>query len=385
MAVPTQPPMRTARDRELGWLRWLGVAFVLTTYAPLSASLAHARAAAAVVVTGLTVVFVVSWVAVVWRSTPWRQRVVAPSALAVTLCSGAALTFAAPRQWLGTIPFLLVAALVLSSGPVLAVVWSIAVPAATMLVGIAHGMRWTELAEFAAGQAVLGVTLVATHSLARAVLLLRRLRRLAHEQGQEIERLRLAREIHDALGRDLLAVVLRTQMIADDPQTPPAIAAEARLAGEAARRALESVRTVVHDLHVNDLNDEVAQARDLLRTVGIELVVVGQVPAGRELAPVLREAVTNVVRHAAGARTCLVCFETVPGLLRMTVDDDGTGDTPIVAGQGIRGMQDRVLARSGRFEVRRRPGGGVRVLVEVPVTETQPDRREPAEGPIHVH
>jgi len=363
---------RLRRGGSLTWLRWFTAVFAVSTLEPLVASLRTARTADALIV-GLTLVFVASWVVVVWRSTPWLQRVASWVALLTTVVSGALLELAHPRQWLGTVPFLVITALVLSSRPAPALTWSVAVPATTMLVGIGAGLGWVETAEFAVPQLVLGVTLVVTHSVIRAMLALHRLRILAHDQGQEIERLRLAREIHDSLGRDLVAVVLRSQSIADDMRADPVtatrddLAREIEFTAETARHALETVRAIVNDVHVSDLCDEVAQARDFLRSAGIALTVIGEVPADRVLAAVLREAVTNVVRHAHGATRCVVRFQARNHQLSMTIHDDGHVSAPVLDGYGIRGMRERVEARSGSLHVRHLRGHGVQVSVDLPL------------------
>ena len=83
------------------------------------------------------------------------------------------------------------------------------------------------------------------------------------------------------------------------------------------------------------------------------------------LALVLREAVTNVVRHA-GASLCRVALGQVNGHCRLEICDDGRGGVA-VEGNGLRGMRERVESLGGSVE--RNVTRGTRIIVQIPIKE----------------
>ena len=79
----------------------------------------------------------------------------------------------------------------------------------------------------------------------------------------------------------------------------------------------------------------------------------------------VREAVTNIVRHAR-ATTCLMRLGLTPdGFRSLLVEDDGHSDLPS-EGNGLRGMRERVAGLGGRFSIRSEQG--TRLLIELPIT-----------------
>jgi two-component system, NarL family, sensor histidine kinase DesK len=179
------------------------------------------------------------------------------------------------------------------------------------------------------------------------------------------ERERVARDVHDVLGHSLTALSIKAELagrlIDVDPER-----ARAELASiqETARQALAEVRATVGGLRAGNLDAELEAAPHVLADAGVETRVVGTVadtdPRHRALlAWVLRESVTNVVRHA-GASSVLVDL----GPRGLSVTDDGAG-VSAPEGNGLRGMRERVSAAGGTLEVTdARPG--TRVRVELP-------------------
>jgi signal transduction histidine kinase len=78
------------------------------------------------------------------------------------------------------------------------------------------------------------------------------------------------------------------------------------------------------------------------------------------------EALTNVARHA-GASRAIVRAARRDGLLRVEIEDDGTGGADVSGGSGLRGLADRVGALDGALEVESRPGHGTTVRASLPV------------------
>jgi two-component system sensor histidine kinase DesK len=123
-----------------------------------------------------------------------------------------------------------------------------------------------------------------------------------------------------------------------------------------AREALAGVRDTVGGLREVSLASELVNARTALRAAGIEAELPGPAELPERYAVifgwVLREAVTNVVRHS-GARHCRVRVSES----RIDIFDDGKGLSGSVFGSGLSGLRDRVRAEGGVFTVDTPPGG----------------------------
>src|ERR1051326_7913576 len=186
--------------------------------------------------------------------------------------------------------------------------------------------------------------------------------RLAHDEIEHLakvaERERIARDLHDLLGHTLSLVILKSELatkLAD--RDPDRAVSEIRDVERIAREALAQVRAAVSGYRAGGFGNEVIHARNALATGGVALeteVSKIPLPPAHEavLALALREAITNIVRHA-GARRCRVVLHTTSASCRMTISDDGRGGhAPF--GSGLTGMSERVsvlggtLARDGR-------------------------------------
>jgi two-component system sensor histidine kinase DesK len=192
---------------------------------------------------------------------------------------------------------------------------------------------------------------------------------LAYEaQGRHavvVERERVARDVHDVLGHSLTALSVKAELAARLIDLDPVRAKEELESIQAtARQALAEVRATVGGLRAGNLEAELAAAPQVLADAGVTTRVDGTVadtdPRHRALlAWVLRESVTNVVRHA---RAHSVVIELGPG--GITVTDDGVGCDG-AEGNGLRGMRERVAGAGGT--VRLAPADpGTRVEVVLP-------------------
>lgn len=232
-----------------------------------------------------------------------------------------------------------------------------------------------------------GVTIIALPVL---IGLARRSHRdsLARARDEELsrvaytERLTIAREVHDVVGHTLSMISLQSAValrrLDDDPEQARRSLQAIR---DASRGALAELR---HTLGV--LRDEEAGERTPLpglaelRAVVERLRIAGQpvhlvmdaaldarVPAPLQLAVhrIVSEALTNVTRHAAGA-TASVLVDAAAGGLFVEVSDDGRAGVPIVEGNGVRGMRERVAALGGTFALDQPVGGGVRIRATLP-------------------
>src|SRR5258705_1057594 len=157
------------------------------------------------------------------------------------------------------------------------------------------------------------------------------------------ERERIARDLHDVLGHTLSLITLKSELAGKLIDRDPAQAkAEIRDVEQTARHALSEVRQAIGGYRSKGLTAEIKQAAATLETAGVKADVRSlpmELPAAKEsvLALVLREAVTNIVRHAR-ATHCRVELGSVDGHCRLEISDDGRGG-PAVEGNGLRGMR----------------------------------------------
>ena len=184
------------------------------------------------------------------------------------------------------------------------------------------------------------------------------------------ERERIARDLHDVLGHTLSVIILKAELAAKLAARDPLQAQEQMEEVEqVGRQALSEIRAAIRGYRAQGLPAELERARQTLATAGIAASCHGggevHLDCAREtvLALVLREAVTNVVRHA-GARHCRVDVELQDGHCLLEVADDGRGAHG-PEGNGLRGMRERVEALGGTLELD--GDRGTRLLVRVPV------------------
>jgi two-component system sensor histidine kinase DesK len=162
----------------------------------------------------------------------------------------------------------------------------------------------------------------------KAVIDLDGSRRTAAELATARERLRLADDLHDILGHALEVVAFKSELAARLQSVDGERArAEMEEVQRVARESLSEVRALVRDTRATDLVAELAGARAVLESAGVVLVVRGDpttvgATARNVLGRVLREAMTNVLRHAQPSH-CTITIEVEDGTARLRVDNDG--------------------------------------------------------------
>ena len=205
--------------------------------------------------------------------------------------------------------------------------------------------------------------------------------RLANDEIEHLakvaERERIARDLHDVLGHTLTLIALKSELAGKLIDRDPAQAkAEIHQVEQAARASLAEVRQAILGYRAKGLPDEFKQAKAALETAGVKVEVESpqvQLPASHEsvLSLVLREAVTNIVRHA-GAQNCLLRLERSNSHFLLEVRDDGRGG-PQLEGNGLRGMRERVEELGGSVERSTNQGTSIKITLPVPsVEETRP-------------
>jgi signal transduction histidine kinase len=225
------------------------------------------------------------------------------------------------------------------------------------------------VAETFAGQAALAVdtaTRVARDALERAV------------QGQELERRRLARELHDETGQALTSILLglRNLESADRDEMAEAVGNLRELVVA----TLQDVRRLAVELRPTALDDfGLAAALERLAEGFAEqtgAAVEFESQLGDERLPeeietalyrIVQEALTNVIKHAHAERVSIALRKS-DGLVMARIEDDGRGfmESKDGEGLGLIGIRERVELVSGRLEIESSAGSGTTIVVEVP-------------------
>jgi signal transduction histidine kinase len=231
------------------------------------------------------------------------------------------------------------------------------------------------IAEIFAGRAAVAVELsqrVASDALRRVVA------------AQELERTRLARELHDETGQALTSILLSLRTVEEaggDEQELHAAVAEVR---ELVRSTLQDVRQLAVELRPKVLDDFglVAALERLTETFGEQTGMSVQfqqlLPTSDRLPPevetalyrIVQESLTNIVKHARATNVSVVLARKSDSV-SVVVEDDGVGFEPHLVrdgGIGLVGMQERVALLGGRLAIESRPGAGTTFVAEVPLT-----------------
>ena len=230
--------------------------------------------------------------------------------------------------------------------------------------------------------AAVGLLVYALSRLAGMAAELEAIRAELAQMAAVRERLRVARDVHDLLGLGLSAIALKADLIdkligRDDDRA----AAEIGELGRTCAAARADIRLVTGGEQKLSLATELAAAGQILASAGVQVQVsmpAGSLPATADgvLAVVLREAVTNILRHSA-AMSCTIEATAGDGAVRMAVSNDGeTGRAGPPGGHGSRGagggsglanLTARVRAAGGQLSARRAGGGSFELTVEIPL------------------
>ena len=228
------------------------------------------------------------------------------------------------------------------------------------------------LTETFAARAALAVDLserIARDSLRRVV------------EAQELERRRLARELHDETGQALTSILLGLKALEERIDDPSSRAATAELR-ELVVSTLQDVRRLAVELRPSALDDFglVAALERLTASFSEQtgIAVDFQTALADERLPeevetalyrIVQESLTNVVKHAR-ARRVSILLARKNSAVKAVVEDDGQGFDPAEQaddGFGLVGMRERLALLGGRLEIESGRGGGTTVAAEVPV------------------
>lgn len=186
------------------------------------------------------------------------------------------------------------------------------------------------------------------------------------------ERERIARDLHDLLGHTLSLITVKSELAGRLIERDPARAGdEIRDVEATARKALAEVRAAISGMHEQSLDEALAHAELSLRAADVATEIERDAdvePPPRTaamLALVLREAVTNILRHAQ-ARHCRIRLSRSGADLCMEIADDGRGGIR-ADGNGLIGMRARIESLGGHLEFGPGPGPGAELRIYVPV------------------
>lgn len=309
--------------------------------------LGHATLAQWAVTLAALAVFLVLYFRAYWV----HGRHVLPYAWAIAALGAALMPFNSGAAGF----FIYAAAFVGEIEPVrVALRWVVAIAAAGAAASIAlNATPWTWLPA-AVMPLLIGATNVHYADSRRAKDRLLRAQAEVEHLAQVAERERIGRDLHDLLGHTLSLVALKSELAAKlADRDPERSRAEIRDVERIAREALAEVRAAVEGYRSRTLIEELAAARAACRAAGVALEAELAPPplttaAESVLAMALREAVTNVVRHA-GARHCRVSVRADEEGVCLEVRDDGCGGLA-GEGRGLSGMRARLEKLGGRLE-----------------------------------
>jgi two-component system sensor histidine kinase DesK len=202
--------------------------------------------------------------------------------------------------------------------------------------------------------------------------------------SQEAERERIARDLHDLLGHTLTVITMKLdlarRLLSHDPNRDPnpnfvRARNEISEAEQTARNALAEVREAVSGYRAEGLAAEINRARRSLLSADVKLTTT--------LAPVnlssnqvnvlclaLREAVTNIVRHAH-ATVCHVALLENERSIHFTIEDNGLGGH-IREGNGLRGMRERIQSAAGTVKLTGSANVGTSIEITLPLANELP-------------
>ena len=246
--------------------------------------------------------------------------------------------------------------------------------------------NWLQIIPLALLVRGLGLDMIGFVRLSDALRELQRARGELARQAVTEERLRMARDLHDLLGHTLSLITLKSELAGRLlEKNPPAATEQVHEVERVARQALREVREAVAGYRQRTLRGELDGTRQILEAAGIECIIEYEpqsLPPSVDmvLAWVVREGVTNVIRHSR-AQHCLIRITSSDDHVgaEITNDGDPRKETSTVEwGSGLSGLAERVANEGGKLDVGRQPtpnGPDFQLRVEIPISNSTAERR----------
>lgn len=211
---------------------------------------------------------------------------------------------------------------------------------------------------------------------------------LSHDEVRRLaataERERIGRDLHDLLGHTLSLITLKLELSRKlFDRDAEAARREVEEAEKVARHALAEVRSAVTGIRATDLAAELASVRLLLESSRVRLdyqlpTMSLPVEIERGLSLIMREAATNIARHAQASQASMI-VSVDAGQVRLDIADNGRGGIN-EDGNGLSGMRERARAMGGCLSIDSPRGHGTRLSITVPQAQSRSIFAAPAAG-----
>lgn len=185
------------------------------------------------------------------------------------------------------------------------------------------------------------------------------------------ERERIARDMHDTLGHVLTLITAKSDFALRVADTDAKLVKQELMdINLSARQALKSVRDVITGIENTSIANELGHARYLLETANVHIAIENSSPVlpdniQHALGMIIREATTNIVKHANASR-CVISLVHSDTMLTLKVKDNGQGKA-FIAKTGLTSIESRARALNGQFSLKSSEETGTQLLVKLPL------------------
>lgn len=203
-------------------------------------------------------------------------------------------------------------------------------------------------------------------------------------ESQESERRRIASELHDGLGQQILVIKNRAAMALMQPDNREALLSELEEISQSAQSSIDSVREISYGLRpvhlekfglteaLNSLFTEIKEIHAISWRIEIEALD-RFIPQEKEIHfyRVIQEACSNILKHSEASEASIV-MKKGGKMLTVLIEDNGKGFDPGTfeesKGLGTAGMRERITTLGGMISIQSQPAGGTKITIEIPVT-----------------
>ncbi|MGW2746936.1 sensor histidine kinase [Streptomyces sp. NPDC001450] len=251
-------------------------------------------------------------------------------------------------------------------------------PVAAGALAVAKGFEMLDIACLTVGTAMTGLMIYGLLCLAELLSEAHRNQGERAHLAVSRERLRFSRDLHDLLGYSLASITLKSELAYRMVEDNDRVREELGEVLDISRQALSDVRTVAYSYRELSLREEVAAVRRVLAAADVDVDIKAE--EGRwgceietALATVLREGVTNLLRHAEPGR-CRIRLREEASHVRLTLSNDGvreSGPQMLVGGRGLDNLAERMRRLGGALTAEVDAQGWFHVIASCPLATSQ--------------